>query len=373
MPKMADILARYGGAYLAQYGQRMLPSHRRAIQDILRCRTEVMGGHVFRCDQCGHLHYAYHSCGNRNCPQCHHQQTEVWLQKRREELLPVPYFHVVFTVPHELRPLLRQRQAECYGLLMKAAAHALVKLAADPHYVGGRIGVLAVLHTWSRTLTYHPHVHCLVPGGGLDLETRQWRPARAGYLVPVKALGQIFRGLLKDLLGPAMQGYDIPESIWHRPWVVHCEPVVGDIDRVLNYLGRYMNRVAISNRRILSMDNGQVTFRYQDVGSRQWKCMTVGAEEFIRRFCQHVLPKGFHKVRYYGLWAPGYRSVLRRLQLLLAPEDQARSAESAEPENPLGEGEEVHTHPLTGSRCPYCGQGVLKWCGRCPPHGRAPP
>jgi hypothetical protein len=187
MPEVADIFRLYGARYLERFGQSMLPSHRRALRDLCNCRTAALGGQLFVCDHCGREHYVYHSCRNRACPKCHGKETDDWLAARRQELLPVPYFHVVFTLPQELRDLVRQHQKTLYPILMQAAARALIKLAADPHYVGGLIGVLAALHTWSRTLTYHPHVHCLVPGGGLSADG-QWRPAREGYLVPVRAL-----------------------------------------------------------------------------------------------------------------------------------------------------------------------------------------
>lgn len=371
MPELADVFIRYGGAYRAKYGPDMLPSHRRAMHDIVACGTERMGGHAFQCDHCGRMHYAYHSCRNRSCPKCHHQQTQMWLEQRQAELLPVKYFHVVFTVPQELRPILRRRQKELCGILIKAAAQALIKLAADPHYVGGLIGVLCVLHTWSRTLDYHPHVHCLVPAGGVDLQTHQWKPARANYLVPVKALSQIFRGLFKDLLGRKKSELSIPESVWTVPWVVHCEPPLAHVHMVLNYLGRYVHRIALTNNRILAVENGQVTFRYQNTGDRQWKRMTLKAEEFIRRFLQHVLPRGFHKVRYYGRWAPGNRRLMRRIQLLLAPEDRSSSWSVVEldssPEEP------PRPHLMAGQKCPSCQKGLLVWSGRIPRLGRAPP
>lgn len=371
MPELADVFIRYGGEYRSKYGQDMLPSHRRAMDDIIHCRTERMGGHVFQCDHCGRMHYAYHSCGNRSCPKCHHQQTQVWLERRRAELLGVKYFHLVFTVPQELRPFLRARQTELYDILIKAAAQALIKLAADPHYVGGLIGVLCVLHTWSRTLNYHPHVHCLVPAGGVNKETQEWIPARTNYLVPVKALSQIFRGLFKELLSLHCADLPVPESVWRVPWVVYCEPPIAHVDKVLNYLGRYLHRIAITNHRILNIDDGRVTFGYQDSGDRQWKCMSLRAEEFIRRFLQHVLPRGFHKIRYYGMWAPANRGLLRRLQLLLVPEDGSHPVPRVEldisPEGPSP------PHPMAGQKCPFCQKGLLVWSGRIPRLGRAPP
>jgi len=201
---------------------------------------------------------------------------------------------------------------------MQAAAQATLKLAADPHYVGGTIGMLCVLHTWGRTLSYHPHLHCLVTGGGFHHPSREWRPARPNYLVPVKALSRMVRDTFKRLLGKRLLSLSIPASVWSEPWNVNCQPVRGSIENVLNYLGRYVHRIAITNNRIIDIDDGKVTFEYQDTSDQQWKKMTLQAEEFIRRFLQHVLPQGFHKVRYYGIWSPSHRLLLRRLQLHLA-------------------------------------------------------
>lgn len=370
MPELADVFRRYAGAYLEKFGDRLLPSHRRAIQDLLECRTEAMGGHLFRCDHCGHEHYSYHSCSNRSCPKCHRKHTEKWLERRREELLPVRYFHVVFTVPQELRATVRRHQRKLYGILMKAAARALIKLAADPHYVGGLVGVLAVLHTWTRALAYHPHAHCLVPAGGVSADGTQWWPARTTYLVPAKALALIFRGMFKKELLKELPDLDIPDSVWRTKWVVECKPAIQGTEKVLNYLARYVHRIAITNNRILSIDDGKVAFRYKDSRDDRWKTMTLAANEFIRRFLQHVLPKGFHKVRYYGLWNPGKRRQLRQVQLLLA-------SEAPDPPEPPEPQDCPHggNHAPAGSdlRCPYCGEGILIWVAHVRPRRRAPP
>ena len=369
MPELAEVFARYGPAYLDRYGSAMLPSHRRAMQDILRCRTEAMGGQVFCCNRCGQTHYVYHSCRNRSCPKCHGEQTQAWLAQRRQELLPVGYFHLVFTVPQELHTCLRSRQTELYSLLMQAAAQATLQLAADPHYVGGLVGMLAVLHTWGRTLSYHPHLHCLVTGGGFDRQTQEWRTAHPDYLIPVKALSRMVRDTFKDLLGPRLKSFNIPASVWLVPWNVNCQPVRNSIENVLNYLGRYVHRIAITNKRILDIDNGRVTFEYQDTADRQWKQMSLDAEEFIRRFLQHVLPQSFHKVRYYGLWSPAHRPVLRRLQLLLATPEHS-SPSPALPASPMPE---ALPDPEPLRTCPYCGKGQLVFTGLLRRRGRAPP
>jgi hypothetical protein len=372
MPEVADIFRLHGAAYLARFGRAVLPSHRRALVDLRDCRTAVLGGRLYVCDHCGREHFVYHSCRNRACPKCHGKDTEAWLVARRQELLPVPYFHVVFTVPQTLRDLLRRHQTTLYPVLMRAAAKALIKLAADPHYVGGLIGVMAVLHTWSRTLAYHPHVHCLVPATGVqtDPDGRQrWLPARKNFLVPVKALSKLFRGLFLHRADKALGGLSLPASASKQPWVVYCKPTMRHTDKVLSYLGRYVHRVAITNHRILAVDDRQVTFRYTDGRSRQTRTMTLGAHEFIRRFLQHVLPKGLHKVRYYGLWAPANRGLLRRVQLALGPAEPSQLAE------PSADGAEAPSArcALEGSPCPFCRSGNLVYLRRLPPQPRPPP
>jgi len=368
VPEVADIFRLHGARYLERFGPAMLPSHRRALRDLCNCRTAALGGQLYVCDHCGRQHYVYHSCRNRACPKCHGKDTEAWLASRRQELLPVPYFHVTFTLPQPLRKLLRQHQKALYPLLMKAAAMALMKLAADPHYVGGLIGVLAVLHTWGRTLTYHPHVHCLVPGGGLSTDG-QWRPARPNYLVPAPALSPLFRGIFLDLVTRALPDVVIPDSVRKQAWVVYCKPAVQDAENVLTYLGRYVHRIAITDRRILKIDHGKVTFRYKNVGDTSWRTMTLTAQEFIRRFLQHVLPRGLHKVRYYGLWAPANRQLLHRLQLTLAPDRHASPDATITPQP----GQTSTPSRMKGSSCPACSTGTLVFLRRIPRQQRAPP
>lgn len=368
MLEVADVLRRYGGAYLDRFGDAVPQRHRRAIQDLIDCRTSALGGHIYACDQCGHRHFSYHSCRNRHCPKCHGHDVQAWLEARRTELLPVPYFHVVFTLPQALRRIVRAHPKPLYGILMKAAAEALMKLAADPRYVGGKIGILAVLHTWTRTLEYHPHVHCLVPGGGLSPDGA-WIPSRPDFLVPVKALSKIFRGVFADRVRRRCPDITLPKSIWNQDWVVYVKAAVRGADRVLDYLARYVHRVAITNSRIVSIDDGQVVFRYRRVGNATWKTMALDAHEFIRRFLQHVLPAGVHKVRYYGLWAPSNRKRLRRIQDELAKDEPGPAEqETLEPSEPTR-----RSHPLEGEACPHCGEGVLVWLGAIPRWPRAPP
>jgi hypothetical protein len=238
MPEVADVFRHYGPADQERFGADLLPSHRRAMADLIHCRTEALGGQLLPCDPCGQAHDAYHSCRHRRCPQCHRQDTEVWLAARRQELLPGPYFHGVLTLPQALRALVRRHQKDLSDMLLRAAAHALITLAADPHDVGGLIGVLCVLHTWTRTLVDHPQVHCLVPAGGVSADRTAWRPARPSYLVPVHALAKPFRGLFLALVRQERADLTLPESVWTKGWVVDCTPTVQGAEQGLNDLGR---------------------------------------------------------------------------------------------------------------------------------------
>jgi hypothetical protein len=369
MLEVADVFRRYGETYLQRFGPQMLPSHRRAFDDILHCRTAAMGGHLYHCDLCGHPQYAYHSCKNRSCPKCQAEETEAWLEQRRQELLAVPHFHLVFTLPKELRGIVRQHQRKLYGVLMKAAAHSLMKLAADPRYVGGRLAILAVLHTCTRTLGYHPHVHLLVPAGGVT-EDGSWVRARKDYLLPVKALSVVFRAVFLQMARKALPGEKIPEVPWSKSWWIDCRATVQGTERVLQYLARYIHKTAFSNRRLISIEGGQITFRYQKCGERQWRTMQLPAHEFIRRFLQHVLPRGIHKVRYYGIWNPANRPLLRRAQLLLGA-SQIPTAMHDEPNNHRdGSADEPFQKRRT---CPHCQQGTLVLTQILPRQPRPPP
>ena len=317
MPELADIFRLHGPRYLELFRDRLLPSHARAVRDIMECRTEALGGHVYQCDYRGYEHYAYHSCRNRHCPKCHGKDTRDWIEKYRELILPVIYFHLVFTLPRELREIVRAHQTLLLGALFQAAAYALTKLARDPHYVGGRIGIVSVLHTWTRAMVYHPHVHCLVPGGGLSQDGTQWLSSNKTFLVPVAALSLIFRAKFMELARSALPKVRFPDSLFKKGWVVYSKASVQGTGKVVNYLARYVHRVAITNGRIVSMDNGEVRFRYKDSREGAWKTMTLTAREFIRRFLQHVLPRGFHKVRYYGIFSPSSRHLLNRAKQLL--------------------------------------------------------
>ncbi len=316
---VATVVRQFGPAYAARFGAAMPAGHRRALEDLAACRTAAMGGHVTQCATCGHEHFVYHSCRHRSCPSCHGVSTRTWLAARETELLPVPYFHVVFTLPAELRVIVRSHQRVLLGALMQTAADSLQALAADPHYLGGTVGILAVLHTWTRTLGYHPHVHCLVPGGALAPDGATWRHGRGNYLVPVRALSVGFRARFLARCKRLLPQLAIPSIVWKKPWVVYAKPTVQGADLVLRYLARYVHRTAITDARIVRVDARTVTFRYQDATARAWRTMTLPGDEFLRRFLQHVLPRGFHKVRYYGFWRPRAAATRTQLQQQLAP------------------------------------------------------
>lgn len=336
--RLRDVARRHGPAYLGRFGNSMLPSHRAAINAICDCRTPKLGGHVTQCLRCGTEHEHFHSCRNRACPRCGQDAAERWLARQQELLLPVPYFHVVFTLPSELRQLVRTHQQALLGALFQAAFRSLTKLCANPRFLGAtQIGALAVLHTWTRTLEWHPHIHMLVPGGGLDPDDRTWvlppkqrKRVRAvcpskhkPFLVPVDALSDVFRACFARLAREAVPGIALPEAVFHKRWITFAKPVVQGPEKVLEYLGRYVYRTALSDSALLDMDDTHVTFRYRrsDDGTRRQ--MRLPAHEFLRRFLQHVLPRGFHRVRTFGLLHSAQRTTLRRLQLLLAPRPPA--------------------------------------------------
>jgi hypothetical protein len=366
MLEVADIFRRHAAAYRAQY--RLLPSQLRAMQDIAACRTAYFGGHLKQCDHCGRQVYAYHSCRNRHCPKCHGDQTERWLVQQQTRLLPCPYFLVTFTLPAELRSLAFANQKKVYGLLMRCAAAALQKLALDPRYVGGRLGCLAVLHTWTRAMLYHPHVHLLVTGGGLSDDGKVWLTGKnPAFLMPEGALAIIFRAKLCAALKKAGLLGQVPYQVWKKKWVVHCQ-AAGLGRQVLQYLGRYIFRVAISNSRLEQFQNGEVTFRYRDNRSQQQRRVKLTALEFMRRFLQHTLPRGCAKVRYYGICSPACREQL----------EQARTLLGATPANPVRD--PVPNSPLTAqlppaapARCPHCLLGLLFAVRVLPPQRKVPP
>ena len=365
MSTMAEIVHQYGADYLEKFSDRLLPSHRRTLWDMAQCRTAAFGGHVYRCATCQETHYQYHSCQNRHCPQCQHNAGQQWLDKQQASLLPVPYFMVIFTLPGALRDLARRNQQVVYNLLFRASAAALQELAWDPRFVGGQIGLVGVLHTWGRNLSYHPHVHYLVPAGGLSADDRQWLASRHNFLVPVKALSRLFRAKFRAGLQKASLTSTLAANTWTSEWVVHCQPV-GRGQAALKYLAPYNFRVAIGNRRIIRAANGKVTFRYRASDMGQFRTCTLTADEFLRRFLQHVLPKGFVKVRYYGLFSPTRPHQLAVIRLWLdTSEPQAVSTDGAN-------GVVDSTNSERGVICPTCGQ-LMQLVLTFRPRSRCPP
>lgn len=359
MLELADIFREAAPAYRNAYGSRLLPSHRKALRDIEACRTPALGGHLRTCDRCDAREYSYHSCRNRHCPTCHTDQTHRWLKRQQSRLPPCPYFLVTFTLPAELRRLARSHQKIVYGLLMRAAAEALGKLTADPRYLGARPGLLAVFHTRTRAMLYHPHVHILVTAGGWrDAPSPRWVPSkRAGFLVPGRALSVLFRAILRDGLRKAGLYDQVPACVWRKSWVVHLQHA-GTGEAVLGYLARYVYRIVLVNSRLERFENGRVTFRYRDNRSGQMQHGTLQAQHFIARFLQHVLPAGFTKVRSYGLFSPAKKTLLDRARAELSapsPDPTPKSTPVTDAPVPPQAGHDPSTHP-----CPVCGVGRMR-------------
>jgi len=364
MLEVADILRAAGPELCARLA--VLPSQKRALQAILRCRTPALGGQVYGCVQCGSVHYSYHSCGNRHCPKCHGQRTQRWLAKQRNHLLPCPYYLLTFTLPSELRLLARSEQKLVYGLLLNLAAASIKKLCADPKWLGAQPALMGVLHTWTRAMLYHPHAHFLVSAGGLSPEGQSWVPAKnPKFLVPVRALSVIFRAKMRRALKRAGVLQQVPPTAWSQPWVVHAQHT-GSGQKVLDYLGRYLFRIAISHSRLEALQQGQVTLRYRDNRTQQIKKLQISAAEFIKRFVQHVLPRGLAKVRHYGLASPaaGQRHAMAQALLRSAVPNSGSGALSPEP------------HPLVVQQslcCPHCMKGQLVLLGQLRPQRKIPP
>jgi hypothetical protein len=386
--EVADIFRAAGSTYRATHAGQLSLHQLKVMSAIEHCRTAALGGHVEACEDCGHWRIAYNSCRNRHCPKCQGAAARTWLPARAADLLPVGYFHVVFTLPSEVADIALDNKAAVYDLLFHAASETMLTIAADPRHLGARIGITAVLHTWGSALTHHPHVHMIVPGGGIALDGQRWISSRPAFLLPVRVLGKLFRRLfltrliaLHDAGRLAFFGSLAPladrrafqrhlSPVRHKRWVVYAKPPFAGPEAVLAYLSRYTHRVAISNRRLLTFDETGVTFRYKDyrrdAAGRQ-RVMTLSTDEFIRRFLLHVLPRGLHRIRHYGLLASSARKVsLARARELLAvappPDDDV-------PEEPLD----------VRPPCPCCGGHMIiietfeRWRQpRAPPHCTSP-
>src|SRR5881227_4506386 len=327
--EVADVFRRHGSAWRALNVGHLSLAQRRVMTAIEVCRTAALGGHVERCEDCAHTRIAYNSCRNRHCPKCQWPAAAAWLAAREAELLPVPYFHIVFTLPAAIGAIAYQNKPNVYGRLFAAAAETLTTIAADRKHLGAHIGVTAVLHSWGQNLQHHPHVHCIVPGGGISPDGKRWVSCRPGFFLPVRVLSRLFRRLFLEKLVAAHADGQLQFFGDHAPltqrkafaaylrplrkieWVVYSKRPFGGPETVLAYLSRYTHRVAISNSRLISFDDAGVTFKWKDYrinGRDRYKVMTLATDEFIRRFLIHVLPSGFHRIRHYGLFANGGRA-----------------------------------------------------------------
>ena len=326
-PEVADIFRRYGAAYRESYGASLCTAQRRVMSAIELCRTAALGGHVEHCDSCDHQRISYNSCRDRHCPKCQSLARAQWLEDRRSELLDTPYFHVVFTVPQPIAAIALQNKETVYNILFRATAETLRTIAADPKHLGAQIGFFAVLHTWGQALLAHPHLHCVVPGGGISPDGKRWISCRPDFFLPVPVLSSLFRRLFLDYLRQAFDAGDLQFFSSLEPlrarnaflrhiaptrkkdWVVYAKRPFAGPEEVLKYVARYTHRVAISNDRLLDIDDGQIQFRWKDYrDDNRQKTMTLGADEFIRRFLLHVLPDGFQRIRYFGFLANRYRA-----------------------------------------------------------------
>jgi hypothetical protein len=369
--EIADILRRHGPAWRAAHAGHVSLDQLKVMSAIATCRTAALGGHVEGCEDCGHQRIAYNSCRNRHCPKCQGAQAREWLAAREADLLPVGYFHVVFSVPAEVADIALQNKAVVYDLLFRVASETMCKIAADPRHLGARIGITAVLHTWGSALTHHPHIHMIVPGGGISLDGTRWVSSRPGFLLPVRVLSKLFRRLfLTRLLELHAAGrldffgdhtglrekclfQRLIAGLRKKKWVVYAKPPFAGPEAVLAALARYTHRVAISNRRLISLDANGVTFRYKDYrrnGAERYRTMMLTVNEFIRRFLLHVLPKGFHRIRHYGLLASATRKAnvarIRQLQPVPPAVEPAAPAEPVEPTDPR-------------PPCPCCGGRMI--------------
>jgi len=380
MPELAEVLRRFGAAYRARYGPRLLPSHRAAMRAIEACRTPALGGHLWRCDNqgCRSERYAYHSCRNRSCPKCHREQTERWLTHQRARLPSCSYVLMTFTIPAELRRLARSHQRAVLGALCRSAAASVLTLCRDPAFLGATPAILAVLHTWTRAMVvYHPHAHLLVTLGGLDPHGRWVTPRDAEYLVPARALATVFRATMAEALHDARLLHEVPPAAWATPWVVDAQHA-GSGEKVLSYLARYVFRVALTSSQIEAVDEDGITFRYRDRRSGTVKSMTLPPLVFIARFLQHVLPKGFAKVRNYGLLAPRNRAHLEAARAHIEAAEVSRAVAplplpppSTHASMPARLPARVPQHASL-HRCPACRVGTMRKVKTLPPR-RGPP
>jgi len=389
--EVADIFHRYGKAYREQHGASMSTAQRRVMTAIELCRTAALGGHLERCDECGHERNCFNSCRDRHCPKCQSLARAQWIEDRQSELLEVPYYHVVFTVPEEIAAIAYQNKKVVYGILFRVTAQTLTTIAADPKHLGAQIGFFAVLHTWGQNLLFHPHLHCVVPGGGLSPDGQRWVTCRPDFFLPVKVLSRLFRRLFLESLQKAFQANELQFFGALEPlrehgtfaqhlarakaseWVVYAKRPFAGPQQVLDYVGRYTHRVAISNHRLLDIENDQVRFEWKDYRHNgEVKVMTLSADEFIRRFLLHVLPDGFQRIRYYGFLGNRYRQEkLDQCRRLLGMQvaSQQPAASSTEKDY-LDRYEDLTGYSLR--QCPQCQLGRMVRVLTLLPGGKTP-
>lgn len=377
MLELADIVRSAGPAYVDRHAGRLLPSQRRALDDIVACRTPALGGSLYRCDDCGAFDYRYHSCRNRHCPKCQADRAQAWLARVQQRLLPCDHYLLTFTLPHQLRAVARAHQRPVYAALLREAAAAVQMLADDRAWVGGTVGILAVLHTWSRTLEYHPHAHLLVTAGGLAADGQTWlTPAHPRFLCPGYALAAIFRAKMHRALSRAGVDQEVDARVWNRRWNVHVQPIGRGAQATL-YLSRYVYRVALTNQRLTRFGAEHVTFRYTHALTHESRSVTLPVERFLTRFLQHILPRGLTKIRWYGLLSPSRRPALERARALLAMHATAHHV-AARADPPVGAtipsaAGDASSSPLSprAFRCPSCRRGQCVLVQRYARGGRA--
>lgn len=317
MTTINEIFRTFAPAYVDRFAASMPYEHHKTIQAIIKCRTQAAGIAVYECEHCAEPHIVYKGCGNRHCPTCQHHKTRHWLERQMEKHLPGHHFMLTFTVPEEVRPIIRSNQRPAYSAIFTASSEAIRELAKDTRHIGGDLpGFFGVLHTWGRTLSYHPHIHYVVTGGALSTQDRTWHPSRIDFYLPVRALSRIFRAKFRDEMKKAGLFDLIPPQVWDIEWNVNCQ-AVGQSHAAIKYLAPYVFKVAISNSRIVKVENHSVFFRYRKPHSHRWRTMTLDAMEFIRRFLQHVLPCGFMKVRHFGYMNPNSKVGLDTISALI--------------------------------------------------------
>ena len=386
---LADILNEYGGSYISRY--RIFGQEKGLLHLLPACRTAALGSHFEKCDQCAYTVKSYNSCRNRHCPSCQHKDQMEWLGKRMKELLPVGYYHLVFTIPHELNPLCLKNKTVMYGILFKAASQTLIELSKDTRHLGGDIGLLTVLHTWGQNMMEHPHLHCIMPAGGLSFDRQHWvhTNKKDSFFIHVKVLSRKFRGKFLDLLKQAYEKGELAfqdnlasqggkadfsaltNRLYNTDWVVNIQAPLGKPEKVLEYLSRYVFRIAITDRRIIEVKDGKVRFSWKDYRTGLYREMKLDTDEFIRRFLLHVLPQGFFKVRYYGIFSSRNRKQnIETARQNLAQETENKKEEALEDGDRVWEKQDTVWNEIMESiqnyhrpNCPACKTGRLRFAG----------